>query len=123
MQALSELYNSSYSLTNVPATSDLEALITQQSLQNQVPISIAHYQYNWIDTFAFQNNLLSIQNGLIYDVAGRPYSPYKTKTTTIAAALTDSISAGYIVFTLPTYFVLKNTAESFTKCRYNLWGW
>lgn len=51
MQALSELYNASYNAI-VPVNTDLEALVTQQRLLNQVPISIAHYQFNWIDTLA-----------------------------------------------------------------------
>ncbi|MEP6583514.1 MAG: T9SS type A sorting domain-containing protein [Ginsengibacter sp.] len=115
MQALSELRNASYSTTNVPLTNDVEALVTQQRLLNKVPISIAHYQFNWIDTLALQNNLLRIQSGLLYDVVGRPYSPYKTKITTIAAALTDSVPAGSIVFILPTYLQLKNTSEVLTN--------
>lgn len=59
--------------------------------------------------------MLRIQSGLLYDVVGRPYSPYKTKITTIAAALTDSLPAGSIVFILPTYLQLKNTSEVLTN--------
>lgn len=112
MQSVSELYRSSYSTANVPPPDALEALITEQRLAGNVAIGIMHYQYNWIDTFALQNNLLQEQDGFIYDVPDRPYSPYNYRTITVAAALADSMPAGDIVFTLPANFQLSNTTES-----------
>ncbi len=119
IQTLFELRNASYSTTNVPPTNEVRAVITQQRLAGKVPIGIAHYQYNWIDTLALQNNLLREQGGLLYDVTGRPASPYKTRITTVAAALADSVPAGSVVFTLPAHLQLKNTTETLTNVEVN----
>lgn len=115
IQAVSELYHSSYSITNVLPPDALEALITEQRLAGNIAIGIIHYQINWIDTLALDNNLLQVQNGFLYDVPERPYSPYKYSTITVAAALSDSMPAGDIVFTLPASLQLNNTLESMSN--------
>lgn len=89
----------------------MEALVTEQHLAGRLPIGVIHYVYNVIDTLALQNNLLQIQDGLLYDVQDRPTSSYIYQTSTVVAALADSVSAGSIEFIFPVSLQLKNTSE------------
>jgi len=49
-----------------------------------------------MDTFAVRDNLFTYQNGLLYDIAGRPRSPYFLRRIQLVAPLADSINASTI---------------------------
>lgn len=52
VQSVSELYHSSYSMTNVLPPDALEALITEQRLAGNIAIGLKHYQINWLTDYA-----------------------------------------------------------------------
>lgn len=50
-----------------------------------IPVAVQYHPYASIRPAALQNNLLRVQNEQVYDVAGRPQSPYQTNVLFAAA--------------------------------------
>jgi hypothetical protein len=62
-----------------------------------IPLSVQYLPYARIRPDALQNNLLTVQNERVYDVAGRTQSPYQTAVLfaaapTISRARTNTVS-------------------------------
>jgi len=50
-------------------------------------INIVNYDYNTVDTLAYDKNLFSFSNGFPYDVPGRTISPYLQKRVLLAGLI------------------------------------
>lgn len=104
-QAYFEMYYASYNTAPMATPGLSDSMIQDNNISRIVPVGILDYQFNMMDSFAVQNNLFTFQNGLLYDVPGRPQSPYFLKRIQLAALLADSISAGEIKLKwIPAFF-------------------
>lgn len=63
-----------------------------------IPIAIQHMPYASIRPDALQNNLLTVQNEQVYDVAGRSQSPYQTNELFTAAPEISYSRTGTVAF-------------------------
>jgi hypothetical protein len=88
------MYNSAYSHSGWFPSDSLYSRANTLKNQDKLPVGLALYTYNFIDTNAIQNNLVQLgTDSLLYDVVNRPVSPYQTVTTFIGSPLLDSIRA------------------------------
>jgi hypothetical protein len=115
LQANQELWYASYRSVGVGSSLKVRARAAQQQQAGMVPLGVLHYRFNLLDTLAVENNLFSQPDGAagaLYDVAGRPQSPYLTRETLVAAALVASVPAGTVQFVLPTALLFDNTGNA-----------
>jgi pimeloyl-ACP methyl ester carboxylesterase len=96
MQAYFEMYYASYNITGWQSPDLADSVIWDNNVSGILPIGVLDYQFNMMDSLAVQNNLLSYQNGLLYDVQGRPNSPYFLKRIQLVAPLANSINTGTV---------------------------
>ena len=75
---------------------------------DSVPLAVLDYQFHTLDTLALPDGLLSVQNGLLYDVAGRSRAPYQLRSLTLAAPLIDTLRQYGATFVLPAALLLTN---------------
>lgn len=78
-QSYFELYNAAYAKNTFLNPDDLTYIRDVRNFENLVPVGVLDYKFNWMDTLAIQNNLISLQNGMFYDVPGRTQNPYLEK--------------------------------------------
>ncbi|TGE17839.1 T9SS type A sorting domain-containing protein [Hymenobacter elongatus] len=91
-QAYLELYTAAYNPSNRPRPAYLRARADYLARRDSVPLAVFDAAFHQLDTLARADNLLTEQNGLLYDVAGRPRSPFVARALVLAAALTDTIA-------------------------------
>ncbi len=95
IQGCSELRRAAYTPNSTlpPIADYFYAIKKQEVLTKKINISVFSYNYNYIDTNAITNRLLSINStdSLFYDVPGRPYSPYKLKQTSFVSPLLSEL--------------------------------
>ena len=89
IQVWDELYQSTLNNTGKKHFLDLIDDIENLNLNKKYnhPVGIIDYQYNTIDTTAITQQLLSRNNGILYDVPNRPRSPYITHQASLASTL------------------------------------
>jgi hypothetical protein len=93
-QGYFELYNATYSKNTFLNPDDLTYIRDVKNFENLVPVAVLDYKFNWIDTLAIQNNLISLQNGMFYDVSGRTQNPYIEKRVQMVSPLYDELKPG-----------------------------
>lgn len=108
-QAYYELYQAHYDRSVLLDPSLLFKMIDWENIRARVPILILDYQYNKLDTMAVDENLLSLQNGYLYDVAGRSRSPYWLQRFQLATPLTDTLTNSNVLFNVQPIFISRNT--------------
>ena len=70
LQAAHELYSAHYTApSSLPQNSDLSAYAQHLIESGTVPLAVLLYDFNQIDPDAITKNLLSLSNGLYYDVS------------------------------------------------------
>jgi len=114
-QAYFELYEANYNAASMQSVATFKTVINQSLASKRIPIGAIYYNFNIIDTLALRNNLLSIQNELLYDVANRPRIPYLPHQTLVVAALTESVQAGAVNFVFNSNFIKSNTGLAITS--------
>lgn len=75
---------------------------------DSVPLAVLDYQFNWLDTLAVQDGLVSLQNGVLYNVSAPSRSPYLVRNLTLAAPLIDTLRQYTATFVLPPALLLTN---------------
>lgn len=120
-ESYAELYHSmlnNYGKVH-PATLRKNASRFHQDAVYHHPIGIIDYTFHSIDTNAISNNLLTVNNGQLYDVQGRSQSPYIPKTARIAGLLVNDeypcLYPGQHYFTFSDDFVLSNSGFSLSQ--------
>jgi hypothetical protein len=109
-QAYFEMFYASYNNVGWQSSGQADTLIWDNNISGIVPIGVLDYQYNMMDSLAVQDNLFSYQNGLLYDVQGRPRSPYFLKRIQLVAPLANSINTGVIKLKYLTQLYKTNLA-------------
>ncbi|WP_419802358.1 T9SS type A sorting domain-containing protein [Mucilaginibacter sp.] len=112
IQAYSELFYAAYSNAGMIIPDTLSQRITNKLNYGIVPIGILNYRFNYIDTTAINNNLLTTSGMLFYDVANRPRSPYLERLVSVAAVLTDTITTNSPYFELSSSLYFNNTSNA-----------
>ena len=124
LQAYSEIYLSRVNNLGMQHLSDFEDNIDNYTTNQQFrhPIGIIDYQFSMIKPDAVTNNLLSVTNNQLFDVAGRTQSPYELNSTRIASILTtEEISCfmpGTHFLDFTQGFVVSNTGFSLGQVSY-----
>ena len=80
----------------LPSLQDLNTrIVTAETSAGSatIPIMVQRIDYAAIRPDAFSGNLLSLQNGQVFDVAGRTQSPYQVRTVFAAAPTRPSHSS------------------------------
>ncbi|MEJ7779322.1 MAG: alpha/beta fold hydrolase [Daejeonella sp.] len=111
IQGYNELYNAAYSNSGMLATESFDQQISGKLKAGIYPVSILNYKFNYLDTMSVEDNLITTSGLLMFDVANRPRSPYIERLLTLAAVLTDTITASAAYFELPSSFYLNNTGN------------
>src|SRR5260221_10362320 len=113
-QAYFEMFYASYNITGWQSPDLTDSLIWDNNVSGILPIGVLDYQFNMMDSLAVQNNLLSYQSGLLYDVQGRPNSPYFLKRIQLVALLAISINT--LTVKLKSLPQLYKTSGSLSVC-------
>ncbi|WP_419801432.1 T9SS type A sorting domain-containing protein [Mucilaginibacter sp.] len=94
IQAYSEMYRASYDQSNWFSADDVKNIALGKYLDAnpKVPIGLANYKYNLIDTNAIGNGQILQIDSMYYD-ASSTSNPYIIRQTFIASPLIDSISS------------------------------
>lgn len=116
-----QLYASIYSeQINTPATmlylDTINKLIGKYALSN-LPVTFAclYYNFNVLDSNAATKNLMTIQNGQLYDVAGRIQSPYLLHSVFAVAPTRQTMPVGNNQFILRPELFLGNTGKTISS--------
>ncbi|MBB2146415.1 hypothetical protein GM921_13015 [Pedobacter sp. LMG 31464] len=118
IQGYSEFYRSAYNPSSSWLTvSQLKENIALAKTQGQIPIGLGNYQFNVIDTNAIDLGLIRLEqsDSLYYDVLGRQRHPFNTINSFVAAALVDSVRAGYVSFYLSSAFTFNYSNKTLTN--------
>ncbi|WP_299291991.1 T9SS type A sorting domain-containing protein [uncultured Mucilaginibacter sp.] len=115
LQGYNELYNAAYSTNSMVAPDNYLQQVSAKLQSAIVPIGILNYRFNYLDTTAIQNNLISTSGLLLYDVPNRPSSPYRERLLSLAAVLTDSIRTSTAYFELSSSLYLNNTGNTISN--------
>lgn len=121
-QAYFELYNAVYARNTFLNPDDLTYIREVENFQNKVPVSVMDYKFNWIDTLAVEHNLISLQNGLYYDVNGRTQSPYIEKRVQLVSPLFEELKPGTIIFSFDPYLTFTNQSVTVQQIQLNFPG-
>lgn len=108
-QAYYELYQAHYNRSNLLDPNLLMDMVEYENMHNRIPIFILDYNYNKLDTMAIDDNLITLQNGFLYDVPGRPRSPYWDQRLQLATPLADGIKNTTVLFFIAPIFISRNT--------------
>jgi hypothetical protein len=118
-QAYYELYQAAYNRNVLLEPGTLNEMTTYENLRNRVPIMVLDYQYNKMDSLAFQDGLFDFQNDMFYDVPGRPRSPYYTQHLQIAGPLLEEVKSNTLQFMLLPHFISRNTGQNVQQVQLN----
>jgi len=115
IQGYSELFNAAYSNNGMVIPDDYSQQVSAKLQSAIVPIGILNYRFNYLDTTAIQNNLVSTSGLMLYDVPNRPSSPYRERLLSLAAVLTDTITTNTAYFELSSSLYLNNTGNAISN--------
>lgn len=91
---------------------DLMNTVKKDLKKNVIPVGIFHMNYDKIKTKAFTENLLKVTDNQLFDVAGRPQSPYEVKRLFIASPLATKTIGSIVDFKVDKSYYFDNTEES-----------
>src|SRR5690606_31969844 len=91
---------------------------------DSLPISFIglHYNYNKLKDYTLTNNLMTVSNEQLYDVSGRPESPYEAKTLFAIAPIRQAAFTGSNQFVFRSELFLGNTVKSISTIAYKKQG-
>jgi hypothetical protein len=121
LQAYAEIYQSANNNTGMKHYQQLYEDIDNFHPDRKYhhPIGIIDYDFNTIHPDAVNNNLLSVSNNQLFDVTGRPSSPYVSEKVVIAGALMTEdypcFYPGTHYFRFDNNFVLSNSGFSLSQ--------
>mgnify|MGYP003624328272 FL=1 len=87
---------------------------------DKINISTLFYEYNKIKPTAISSNLLYISNNKLYDVVGRPSTPYESKLTFGAAPSLNEVSGSFQTFKLRSALHYTNTSKTLASRQVDL---
>lgn len=98
------LYSGNTSPVNpIPAPSVfMQSVLPVTDHSDTIPISLLLSDYNKIRDDVFSANLMVMQDSQLYDVPGRPYSPYWTRRLFAASCVQSTTTNDSIWFQLPS---------------------
>ena len=115
-QAYQELWMASYNRNTFRYTpSGLRERADKIVRHDSIPLAVLDYQFNWLDTLAVQDGLITLQQGRLYDAANQSRSPYFLRNLTLAAPLADTLRQLSTTFILPSFLCLTNRSRQVTN--------
>lgn len=92
-----------YGANSLPTLSDLNARIAaaEAAAGTAIPVMTQRIYYSTVQANAFSANLLSLQNGQVFDVAGRTQSPYEGHMVFAVAPARNYSATGNVSFVFP----------------------
>ena len=122
------LYSSLYS-SQINKNANMLYLDTVNRLINRfnysnMPISFVglHYNYNKLKDYTLTNNLMTVSNEQLYDVANRPESPYESKELFGIAPIRQAALTGNNQFIFRPELFLGNTGKIISSIAYKSQG-
>lgn len=94
-QSYFEMMGADYNANDWMPMEDLNNLILAKKSIGQVPLGLANYAFNLIDTNALDNNLFYMVDSVLYDTPGRIMSPYQLVHNFVASPLLDSVPLSF----------------------------
>lgn len=101
--------------TLLPSPDSLKVIVNKHIQQNTIPIVIANIKYNSIKLTAIDSNLLHYNNGKLYDVQERKYTPYDEKRFFSIIPFSGQIYQGQFNFKFDNDLIISNTEDSIIK--------
>jgi len=117
LEAYGEMLNSAYNQSGWFPT---DTIVHRAYLvKTSIPVGLAFYTYNVIDTNAIQNNLIQMHSdSLYYDTPGRIVSPYNTINTFVASPLIDSVNAhNWLQFSFPSSLFINKSSLTISSLK------
>ncbi len=104
----------------LPAITTVNTTI-KNNTGDTVAIPILLGSYNTVKSYAFTNNLLSYNSSQnkVYDVSGRPESPYDTKNLFAAAPAKKISKYGTEIFVVKNNMIWNNTGKTISSLQIN----
>lgn len=81
-----------------------------------------HYNYDKLKDYTLTNNLMTVSNEQLYDVSGRPESPYENKTLFAIAPIRQAAFTGSNSFVFRPQLFLSNTGKTISAIAYKKQG-
>jgi len=106
----------------MPAITTVNTTIKQNTSSSlPVPVPLLIGQYDNVKSNAFSSNLLSYNSSTrkVYDVAGRPQSPYITQKLFAACAEKKETKTGSETFIIKSNLIWNNTGKTITQLQIN----
>jgi len=122
------LYNSLYSSqinsnASLLALDSVNRLIDRFNYSNMAITFIGlHYNYQQFKANAVTSNLVSVSNGRLYDVSGRPSTPYETRQIFAMAPIRQAAFTGDNQFIFRPELFLSNTGKTISGIAYKKQG-
>ena len=115
---LSSQFNGQISFTDFPT---INAAV-DGATGTTVPFVSLHYNYQVLRPDAVSSGLMYSSNDQLYDVAGRPYSPYLTKAAFAIAPAKDHIVTpdGWVTYNFPANLIYGNTGTTISQLKIDL---
>lgn len=117
IQAYSEFYRAAYTPPSSWKTvKQLKDQIGYAKLQNRIPVGLANYTFNVIDTNSIDLGLIQqTVDSTYYDVPGRSRHPFNIVNSFVASVLTDSVKIGNVDFDFSALFTFNYGNRTITS--------
>lgn len=122
------LYSSLYSSqinnnANLLGLDSINRLIDKYNYSN-MPITFIsqHYNYQKFKDNAITSNLISVSGERLYDVSGRPSTPYETKSLFAVAPIRQAAFTGHNEFIFRPELFLSNNGKTISQVAYKKQG-
>jgi hypothetical protein len=107
--------DSTYKLPNPSTYTDT----ANQAMLGEIYISVLHYNYNELKSYALDSNLITSDGEQLFDVGGRSESPYLQKQVFLASPLKMKTTQLINVFSLRSDLFYSNSGKTIDSIKIN----
>lgn len=111
IQAYYEIYLASFQNSNLKTFREIKNKVKETTDKSIIPIGIINFEYNYMDSTAFQDGTLSITNKQLHKNPNSPKSFIETINTLVVAILQNKITQGTNTFTFTNDFIFTNRKD------------
>lgn len=118
-QVYVEMYNASYIKLQKEYEEFESARIDFEIRTHAIPIGIIDFEYDYIDTNAYNDGRLNVQDGLLVRNSANSISPFLQSRISLLSVLNNQLFEGLNKFKLDENFIYSNTKQSIKYIKLN----